>query len=78
MNVPYAKLGINKKGVAEILNVKLNPDEIQKLIDHKTYLPAYHMSKKDWISIVLSLETPFEDVKRLLEESHTLCLQKKK
>jgi predicted DNA-binding protein (MmcQ/YjbR family) len=78
MNVPYTKLGIKKKGEAEILNVKLGPEEIQKLIDHKTYLPAYHMSKKDWISIVLSLETPFEDVKRLLEESHTLCLQKKK
>jgi hypothetical protein len=35
MNVPYAKLGINKKGVAEILNVKLNPDEIQS--DYKFF-----------------------------------------
>lgn len=77
MNVPYSKLGVSQKGEAEILNVKLDPEEIQKLIDEKTYFPAYHMNKKDWISVLLSLSTPFDEVTRLLEESHQLCLKKK-
>jgi predicted DNA-binding protein (MmcQ/YjbR family) len=77
MNVPFLKLGVDKKGEADILNVKLDPEEIQKLIDHHLYFPAYHMSKKDWISILLSREVPFEEITRLLEESHALSLKKK-
>lgn len=47
------------------------------MIDHQTYFPAYHMSKKDWITILLSRSTPFEDIAKLLEESHALSQKKK-
>jgi predicted DNA-binding protein (MmcQ/YjbR family) len=77
MNVPFEKLGIKKKGEVQILDLKANPEEIQKMIDHQTYFPAYHMSKKDWITILLSRSTPFEDIAKLLEESHALSQKKK-
>jgi predicted DNA-binding protein (MmcQ/YjbR family) len=76
MNVPYLKLGVDKKGEADILNVKLDPKKIQELIDHRRYFPAYHTSKKDWISVLLSREIPFEEITALLKESHALSFRR--
>jgi predicted DNA-binding protein (MmcQ/YjbR family) len=77
MNVPYQKLGIDKKGEVQVLNVKLDPSEIQKRIDHQTYFPAYHMNKTDWISILLTTSISFEEVVEQVEKSHLLCSKKK-
>ncbi|KEA45688.1 MmcQ/YjbR family DNA-binding protein [Campylobacter mucosalis] len=43
-------------GTITLLNLKLPPGLIVLLTDNKTFLPAYHMNKRHWISI--NLDSP--------------------
>ncbi|MBQ2971588.1 MAG: MmcQ/YjbR family DNA-binding protein [Ruminococcus sp.] len=59
MTISKRKLGLNSDDMSEVLNVKLNPNEIALLTDRVSYFPAYHMNKKHWCTILLdgTLET---------------------
>jgi len=54
----------------EVLNIKLNEKEIEKLLQKKGYYKAYHMNKKSWISIPLDNELKDEEIMNLIKESH--------
>ena len=57
-------------GLIEVLNVKINnPDSI---IDNKRIFPAYHMTKKSWISIILDGRLSNEEVFSLIDISYDL------
>lgn len=72
MRIPWTSLHVERKGMTEVLNVKADPEEIQRLIDHDRYFPAYHMDKVHWISILLDKETDMDAAKRMLDESYAL------
>ena len=57
MDVPKEKLGLVGDGNVEILNVKCDPIMIGTLLKKRGFLPAYHMNKDYWISIVISDDT---------------------
>ena len=73
MRIPWTSLHVERKGMTEVLNVKADPEEIQRLIDHDRYFPAYHMDKVHWISILLDKETDMDAAKRMLDESYALA-----
>ncbi len=77
MKIPYRSLGVNSTLVVDILNIKLDPDSIKELIDHKHYFPAYHMNKKYWITILLNKNITLEKIKPLIDESYHLVTDKK-
>lgn len=54
LSVDFSKLDKTKKGEIEVLNIKLDKDEITSLLKSKGFYPAYHMNKKSWISILLN------------------------
>lgn len=57
----------------EYLNIKTNPEYSELL--RKTYdyiIPAYHMNKEHWNTIILSDECDRELVEELLEQSYNL------
>ncbi len=57
----------------EYLNIKTNPEYSELL--RKTYdyiIPAYHMNKEHWNTIILSDECDRELVEELLEQSYDL------
>ena len=57
-------------GLIEVLNVKINnPDSI---IDNKRIFPAYHMTKKSWITIILDGRLSNEEVFSLIDISYDL------
>ena len=70
MNVSRARLGLTGGGNAEILNVKCDPDMIPSLLSAKGILPAYHMNKRHWISILLDGTTGTGQVLQLLSISY--------
>jgi predicted DNA-binding protein (MmcQ/YjbR family) len=72
MRIPWTSLHVERKGMTKVLNVKADPEEIQRLIDHDRYFPAYHMDKVHWISILLDKETDMDAAKRMLDESYAL------
>ena len=72
MQVPYAVLGIGKAGRADVLNVKNLPEKIQALVDGEHVLPAYHMNKKYWLSVLLDSPAVLPQAQVLLRESYAL------
>ncbi len=56
MDVPPEKLGLHGEKNIKILNLKCNPMIIGSLRERKGFLPAYHMNKEHWISIVVDDE----------------------
>lgn len=72
MEVPYAKLGLAQAGMADVLNLKADPQEIQHVIDHRFFFPAYHMNKTYWLTILLSVQAPWAKIEALLNKSYSL------
>lgn len=58
----------NKK--VEIMNVKVKSDELKNLLKQKGIYEAYHMNKKNWITIILDDELGISEVKKLVFESY--------
>lgn len=72
MNVTGTKLGLNKEDNVDVLEVKVRPEHIGSLRKKEGILPAYHMNKEHWISIVLSGPLSAKEIHDLLAESHEL------
>ena len=53
MRVPYRTLGMNREGVADILNLKCDPFLIGSLRGRPGFRPAYHMNKDKWLTVLL-------------------------
>ena len=72
MNVPREKLGLSGDGSVDVINLKGDPDFIDELKSKDGVLPAYHMNKKHWISIVLDSSFPTSEIYHLLNSSFEL------
>lgn len=59
----------------DIMNVKCDPLLIEDLLQEEAFLPAWHMNKKYWVSIRLSMVTE-EAIKKLIERSWDLVKPK--
>lgn len=65
-------LVMNVKG-KEYLNVKTNPEYSEILRKAYNYIiPAYHMNKEHWNTIILSAKCDKKIIKELLEQSYNL------
>ncbi len=71
------KLGAAGEGKAELLDVRMEPAELDLLADGKTYFRGYHMNKKHWLTVILDGSLPDEEVFALLEESYHLAAKQK-
>lgn len=78
MEVKYKSLGLESDSTVWCVNLKADPLVIPSLIDNKSIFPAYHMSKKHWITVMLTAVTDFEKLKELTVESKNLVEDKKK
>lgn len=71
MNIDFSKLD-NKNGEVEIINVKINRNRLDELLKINGFYKAYHMNKRDWISIILNGTLKDEDIIALIDESYYL------
>ena len=55
----------------DVMNVKLNPVLIEDLLHEETFLPAYHMNKKYWVTVRLDYVTETA-LRNFIEESWNL------
>lgn len=72
MNVDRKNLNTDGEGETEVLNVKCDPALASMIRDKNAILPAYHMNKEHWISIVLDGSVPTEEIFHLLDLSYDL------
>lgn len=75
-NIDKSKLDSNFKGEIEIINVKLKPEEIIELLNENGFYPAYHMNKKNWISIILDDTLDDNIIMELIDESYLYSFKK--
>lgn len=71
MNINKNKL-TNEEGNVEVINLKLEERMISNLIYEKGFYKAYHMNKKNWISIILDDTIDDEIIMILIEQSYNL------
>ena len=76
MNIDKSKFDPKQSGKIEALNIKLAPEEILQLIKQKGFYPAYHMNKKNWISIVLDDTLRDNVILNLIEKSNAYTIKK--
>lgn len=76
MTVRNSSLGLNEDGFHDVINVKIVPEEIYDLLKIDGILPAYHMNKKHWVSILLDGSVSIKAIEKLLETSFMLTKKK--
>ena len=77
MEVPLQKLGVASQANALVLNVKIHPEDKERLIATDGIFEAYHMNKKHWISVILDKRVADDTVKSLIDLSFELTAVKK-
>ena len=72
MDVAPRVLGLDGHGEVDILNLKSAPITVAALLEKPGFLPAYHMNKKHWVSILLDGSVPLKEIHTLLDLSYEL------
>lgn len=72
MNVPRVKLGLSGEGKVDIINLKGDPEFNSLLRRQQGILPAYHMNKEHWTTIVLDSSFPKGEIYDLINWSYNL------
>lgn len=71
MDVARARLDLPGEGDVCIMNVKCGPILLGSYLGQPGILPAYHMNKNNWLSIVLNTAAQ-QDIEELLALSYDL------
>lgn len=71
-------IGVGGKEFIDILDVKLQAEHINFLLDCEGFFPGYHMNKLRWITVLLDGTVDLENLKKLIDISYEITLQKPK
>jgi predicted DNA-binding protein (MmcQ/YjbR family) len=77
MNIDRSKLDRNFSGETEAVNIKSDKEKISTLIKQKGFYPAYHMNKKNWVTVILDDTVDDDLLFELVDESHAFTLDKR-
>ncbi len=72
IDISRARLGLPGEEIIDILNVKCDPALAASLNTQPGFLPAYHMNKEHWITVLLDGTVPDEEIRTLLDMSYEL------
>ncbi len=73
LTVSRRKIGLDSDETAEILDLRIKPEEIKDTIDNIRFFPGYHMNKKHWITICLDKTVSIEEIYRRIDKSYLLA-----
>ncbi|MCH5352486.1 MAG: MmcQ/YjbR family DNA-binding protein [Acutalibacter sp.] len=77
MSLPKSRLGLAGEGNIDALNLKCDPVLIGSLRREEGFLPAYHMNRESWITILLDGTVDAEQIFPLLEMSFELTASRR-
>ncbi|WP_027218738.1 TerB N-terminal domain-containing protein [Butyrivibrio fibrisolvens] len=69
MNVDGQRLGLTPGRIYDVIDLRCREEDISSYLGKRGFLPAYHMSKKDWITILLDGSVDLEKIIELLDIS---------
>lgn len=67
------KLGMDSDEIIDILDLRINPEDMEAVIDNKKYYPGYHMNKKHWCTICLDGSVSMEEICQRIDNSYNLA-----
>lgn len=73
LTVRRDRIGLQGEDKAEVLNLRGKPEEIAQFVDGERYFPAYHMNKKNWLTICLDGSVEIGEIYRRIDESYLLA-----
>lgn len=77
MDVPRENLGLHGKERVDILNVKLSdPSYADMLIRQEGYFKGYHISRGNWVSVLLDGTVAMKEIHSLMDESFIVTSKK--
>ncbi len=78
MDVPRDRLGLDGNGRVDILNVKLGDPLLAGFLTQQPgYFRGYHVSRGNWISILLDGTVSMEEIGQWIDESFRVTASKK-
>ena len=78
MDIPREKLGIPGKEKVDVLNLKMSdPFTADFLTTQDGIFPGYHISRGNWISVLLDGSVDERNIFALIEESFNVTAKKK-
>ena len=78
MRVLPEKLGLAGEEALDVMDIRCSTILIGSLLSTKGFLPAYHMNKNHWISVVLDNSVPDDQITPLLELSYDSVAPKRR
>lgn len=75
LTVSKRKLGIESDEIVEIIDLRIQPDELEALIDNKVYFRGYHMNKTHWYTIILDNSVSVEEIFNRINQSYLLAVK---
>ena len=76
MNIPYEKIGGPKGENVDVLNVRIDEAKREDILKDKAIIPAYHMNKKKWVSLILDETLSDEEVMSFIDDSRNFMMKK--
>ena len=78
-DISCEKLGLERDGDVFIINVKVDdPVFMDMLLRQEGYYSAYHMNKKNWITVILDGTVPLKEIYSVIDFSFDTTASKKK
>ncbi|WP_228723035.1 MmcQ/YjbR family DNA-binding protein [Limnobaculum xujianqingii] len=75
LTIKNNKLGLDGEERIEILDLRMDPDDIIALTDGKKYFPGFHMNKKYWITIRLDGSVSVDEIFMRIDNSFKLAVK---
>lgn len=67
------KLGLDSDDIIDIIDLRIEPENIDSLIDNARFFPGYHMNKRHWYTICLDRSVPIDDIYQRIDASYKLA-----
>ncbi|MCH5164845.1 MAG: MmcQ/YjbR family DNA-binding protein [Clostridiales bacterium] len=78
MDIQRSKLGLEGEEYVDIIDVKCSPATREKLTGKPGFLPAYHLNRKNWITVLLDGSVDTKTLFELIDESYVIAKGEKK
>lgn len=75
LTVSKEKLGLASSEIAEIIDLRLQPEQVAQTIDHVKYFPGWHMNKKHWYTMLLNHSVSTEEICERIDISYALAVK---
>lgn len=73
LTVPKNRLGFASAEVVEIIDLRVQPEQMADLVSREHYYPGWHMNKKHWYTIILDGSIPDGELYRRIGVSYELA-----